>query len=196
MANGVLPALVGAAEERELLLKKRINFAERQPFVGWVSYGHHYERDVGKGWLFLTPGGGRAARRLLCAVFLGLHACTCGCGRVRARSARAPPRARRPPPHHATPTPASTLHSPAESSVLVHWLLRYPHSLHWTEPTRAITENWLNLKCYRCCADFAGNLNKISGKWLLFQMEWSLTRFTRNEIKYFQIVSFTYRRGI
>lgn len=93
MPNRILPALIGTAEKRELLLQKRIDFTKRQPFVGRVTNCHNYEGDVGVGWFLLSPGGGRPARRLLGGLVLGLHACTCVCVGARASSqcARAAP---------------------------------------------------------------------------------------------------------
>lgn len=72
--DGVLPALVRAAEERELLLEERVDLAECESLVGGVSDGHDDEGYVGEGWFLLSSGGGRPAGRLLGGLVLDLHA--------------------------------------------------------------------------------------------------------------------------
>lgn len=58
MAHGVLPALVGAAEEREALLEERVDFAEGETFGWGVLDGHDDEGYVGVGWFFLAADAG------------------------------------------------------------------------------------------------------------------------------------------
>lgn len=55
VAHGVLPALVGAAEEGEARLQELIDLAERQALAGRALDGHDDERDVRVGRLLGSP---------------------------------------------------------------------------------------------------------------------------------------------
>lgn len=56
MPDGVFPALVRAAEEREALLEEIVDFGEGQPFAGRVLDRHYDEGDVGVRGFFLAAG--------------------------------------------------------------------------------------------------------------------------------------------
>ena len=77
--NRVLPALVGAAEEREALLKESVYFAKGESFRWGALDCHHDEGDVRVGRLllsahpgvaFLGDGGHYRARGRLCGFVL------------------------------------------------------------------------------------------------------------------------------
>lgn len=55
--DGVLPSLVGAAEEGEALLEEVVNLGEGEPLGGGVLYCHDDEGDVGVGGFLLSPCG-------------------------------------------------------------------------------------------------------------------------------------------
>lgn len=146
MAHRILPALIWTAEKWKLLLQERIDFAECQSFVWRVSYSHHYKGYVREGWLFLSSGSRRAARRLLRGLVLGLHACSCVCVGTRAslqcaRAASECLAARRPAPPRCRPT-ASRHHSHVRLYTPAYWQT----DTRWNaNPSRAKTEERLKL---------------------------------------------------